>query len=71
MTEATTETPTCPICGSPGIPIVYGMPGPDLAEAAGEGRVVLGGCVAGPMMPNWECTGRGRHTWWSGDGEDE
>ncbi|KPK51730.1 MAG: hypothetical protein AMS22_10435 [Thiotrichales bacterium SG8_50] len=29
------------------VPIVYGLPGPDLNEAAEKGAVVLGGCVLG------------------------
>ncbi|WP_156251507.1 hypothetical protein [Pseudactinotalea terrae] len=36
----------CPECGSGDVvEIVYGMPGPELFEAAERGEVVLGGCV--------------------------
>ena len=38
--------PGCPECGSTEvIPIVYGMPGLDLMQAADRGEVALGGCV--------------------------
>ncbi|GAB2971220.1 hypothetical protein GCM10027212_07430 [Actinotalea caeni] len=36
---------TCPECGSGRVvPIVYGMPAPELVEQAGRGDVELGGC---------------------------
>jgi hypothetical protein len=39
------ETPACPQCGSMGlIRIVYGLPGPELVDAAKRGEVILGGC---------------------------
>jgi hypothetical protein len=38
----------CPECGSQDlVPIVYGLPGPDLSKAAQRGEVVLGGRVLG------------------------
>jgi transcription elongation factor Elf1 len=38
----------CPQCGSQDVvPIVYGLPGPELMEAAARGEVMLGGCVLG------------------------
>jgi len=46
--------PTCPQCGSQDlVPIVYGLPGPDLSKAAQRGEVVLGGRVLG--APNRAC----------------
>ncbi len=55
------DPPTCPICSAPGILIVYGMPGPELFEAAERGDVVLGGCVFTGDDPTHECaTG---HQW--------
>jgi len=37
---------TCTRCGSTDvIPIVYGMPDFDLAEAEQRGEVILGGCI--------------------------
>jgi hypothetical protein len=36
---------TCPRCGSDRVvPVVYGLPDPELFEAADQGRVILGGC---------------------------
>lgn len=47
---------TCTICGSTEtLPIVYGLPGPGLAERARLGQVRLGGCVIDPGAPNWFC----------------
>lgn len=37
---------TCPACNSGNlIPIVYGMPGPELVERSERGEIELGGCV--------------------------
>ena len=41
------------------VPLVYGLPGPDLFDAAQRGEVVLGGCVL-PMSrddedSDWAC----------------
>ena len=48
--------PPCPKCGSREvIPIVYGMPGPELLRKSAEGRVALGGCVVSPENPTVEC----------------
>ncbi len=47
---------TCLQCGSGRVvPIVYGMPGGALIEAAERGEVVLGGCVVGDDDPEWSC----------------
>jgi len=44
----------CSRCGSPAvIPIVYGLPGGALIDAAGRGEIVLGGCIVGPQK--WAC----------------
>ena len=46
----------CPNCDAPNpVPIVYGMPGPELAKKAEEGRVVLGGCCVTGEDPQWRC----------------
>ena len=37
------------------IPIVYGLPGGDLWEAADRGEVSLGGCLISPGNPTEEC----------------
>ncbi len=51
------ETPTtCPRCHSDEVlPIVYGMPGPELVEESIAGRVALGGCMVWPEAPEWRC----------------
>jgi hypothetical protein len=57
------DAPKCPKCGHPSIPIVYGMPGPELFEEAKQGKVALGGCQVFNERPAWECTGRKHHEW--------
>ena len=57
------EAPKCPSCGSSKVvPIVYGMPGSELAEAYERGEVELGGCVITGDDPQWRCKGCG-HDW--------
>jgi hypothetical protein len=46
---------TCPVCGGEEVRIVYGLPGPEVAEAAERGEVALGGCVIGDDDPNLQC----------------
>ncbi|MHC4895416.1 MAG: hypothetical protein ACYTFV_19185 [Planctomycetota bacterium] len=55
------QTPRpCPACGGVDVvPIVYGLPGPELAEASGRGEYELGGCLIGPDMPGLACRGCG------------
>jgi hypothetical protein len=57
----TDHAPTCPQCGSRGLPVIYGFPGPEMIEAAEAGRMVLGGCVV--SGEDWSCTGPKRHVW--------
>ena len=46
----------CPRCHSDEvIPIVYGMPSPDLIEESRAGRVALSGNVFWPEAPEWRC----------------
>ena len=55
--------PDCPSCGAGDVvPIVIGLPGPDLMEAAERGEVVLAGCIVMPDQPNWSCN-RCDHEW--------
>jgi hypothetical protein len=51
---------TCPECGGKGVRIVYGLPGPELAEAAERGEVALGGCVIGDDDANLQCRACGK-----------
>ncbi len=54
---------TCPRCGSQDVlPIVYGLPGPELTEESLAGKVALGGCVLSPEPPNHLCRNC-RHRW--------
>ena len=64
------ESPkACPRCHSDEvIPIVYGMPAPDVVEESRAGRVALGGHVLGPEAPDWHCVACG-HEWRSVDVE--
>jgi hypothetical protein len=44
----------CTRCdGSAIVPIVYGLPGGALIDAAGRGEILLGGCIVGPQ--EWAC----------------
>jgi hypothetical protein len=46
----------CPRCGSQAvIPIVYGLPAPELVRKAEAGEVVLGGCEYDPSYPIYAC----------------
>ena len=46
----------CPSCaGWRVVPIVYGMPGPDLIGASERGEVLLGGCCISERDPAWCC----------------
>ena len=47
--------PGCPTCGTVGVPIVYGMPGPELVDAAERGEVFIGGCVITGDDPTHVC----------------
>lgn len=50
----------CPACGEQTlVPIVYGMPGYELFEAAERGEVRLGGCIVGIDQPSTACTSCG------------
>jgi hypothetical protein len=53
----------CPQCksGDP-LPIVYGYPGAEAAEAADQGKILLGGCVISDDDPHWQCAVC-RHRW--------
>lgn len=51
------EQPTCPRCGSDqAIPIAYGLPTLDMAEASQRGEFALGGCIVMPENPTMHCT---------------
>ena len=53
----------CPECGSGDVvPIEYGLPGPEMMQAAGRGEVHLGGCVVAPDSPDLRCGACG-HEW--------
>ncbi|GAA3959253.1 hypothetical protein GCM10023085_47050 [Actinomadura viridis] len=50
---AENETTACPRCGGAAAPVLYGLPGPEMFEAAERGEIVLGGCEVGPER--WWC----------------
>jgi hypothetical protein len=51
---------SCPQCGGRRlIPIAYGLPGPELFEAAERGEVILGGCLVDDANPLWQCASCG------------
>lgn len=49
----------CRECGTKLVPIVYGMPGPELFDEAERGKVMLGGCCIMPINPTRGCTNCG------------
>ncbi|MGK2949898.1 MAG: hypothetical protein ACSLFP_15105 [Acidimicrobiales bacterium] len=51
----------CPTCGAPGVPIAYGMPGPEMSAAAERSEIILGGCMIEPDQPTHQC--RAKHRW--------
>ena len=60
----------CPTCGAGMTPVVYGLPGLELAEAAARGDVELGGCTIEFDGPNLICRGAERHPWrYGADGD--
>jgi len=42
---SSTRIRKCPTCGGRLVPILWGMPGPELIEQSAQGLVALGGCV--------------------------
>ncbi len=53
----------CPRCDSDEVvPILYGMPSPEMVEASRRGEMALGGCVVFPEAPNRTCRNCG-HEW--------
>jgi hypothetical protein len=59
-------SPPCPDCGAQesGLPIVWGMPSPELERQAEVGELVLGGCLieGDNLDPEWECRNC-KHCW--------
>jgi hypothetical protein len=50
------ERLTCQRCGSGNVlPIQYGLPGPEMFDAAQRGEIVLGGCIVSPDNPDTHC----------------
>lgn len=45
----------CARCGGDLVPVVYGMPDPDLMQEADEGRALLGGCLTDQRGPTRAC----------------
>lgn len=53
----------CPACSEKsGVDISYGMPSPELFEAAERGEVALGGCCIDDELPERQCL-LCNHTW--------
>jgi hypothetical protein len=57
--------PPCRRCGSTDVvEIVYGLPDVELRVAAERGEVVLGGCIVGDELPDYDCRGCGSPLPW-------
>lgn len=61
MGEFRNSREICPYCWLPGVPILYGYPGPGAQELMHIGRAVGGGCVIDSAMPTMSCP---RHHRW-------
>jgi len=46
---------SCPTCGTRMIPILYGLPSPEMRESVERGEIKLGGCVVSGGDPEWWC----------------
>jgi hypothetical protein len=65
--DARKKKPICPLCGSGEIiPIVYGLPGPELVEKSEKDKVILGGCMVWENQPQSHCNDCGNE--WRGNG---
>ena len=51
------RTAKCPKCNRDDqvIPILFGMPGPEMIEAEQRGEIKLGGCCISGMEPEYYC----------------
>ncbi|GIE81661.1 hypothetical protein Aph02nite_76110 [Actinoplanes philippinensis] len=56
---------SCPECGAPGVPLIFGLPVAEAQAAARHGELALGGCTMPVRPPNWQCP-RG-HRWRDAD----
>lgn len=55
------KTTKCPRCGSKQVvPILYGMPSPEMIERSARGEIVIGGCLTSENNPCWECLACGQ-----------
>ncbi len=57
--------PSCPECGTAGVPLMFGLPVPEARAAAADGQLALGGCVVPASPPNWQCPQQ--HRWRDAD----
>ena len=60
MTEPVAES-TCPTCGLPGVPLMFGLPVDAARDAASAGEIALAGCLQPDDPPNWADSRR--HQW--------
>ncbi len=68
LPDRTPISAKCPRCQSADVvPIMYGLPGPEMGEASMRGEIVLGGCVIGLHDPIWFC--RACEARWDEEGE--
>lgn len=48
--------PSCPRCRTRNaVPILYGLPVPEMEEESRKGEVMLGGCMIYSDDPDWHC----------------
>jgi hypothetical protein len=68
-------TRPCPRCGATdAVPVLYGYPGPEMADASERGDIRLGGCMVWSEAPDYECRACGAALPWvrepGGENED-
>ncbi len=59
----------CPECEHAVVPVMFGMPGPEMVEEEQRGEIVLGGCVVDGDDPVWACSACGQRWLGTPDGE--
>ena len=68
--EAVSDVERCPECRGLVVPIAYGLPGPEMFDAAERGEIVLGGCVLEVDNPTHSCPCGATTKETAGDGGD-
>lgn len=55
MNSKAERPPNCPECGDTMVPVIYGMPDPEIVELIQQGKIRSMGCTVTPDGPKWAC----------------